>query len=128
MPKGIVNLSEAERRLTALFQNSRDPYEEESITLGYVDGAEVCFMGWPDRPSRHNPKEGPFHKNDVDSMQILLEGEMTLYYPDEDELVTLKPGDCHVVPAGKMHSCVSSKKSRVIVIVGSQRQSGPPAR
>lgn len=126
MPSTIINLSEAERQLLTLFQNSRDPYDEQSVTLGYVNGTEVCLMGWPQRPSHRDPREVPPHKNQVDSMQIVLEGEMTLYYPDEDEVVTLKPGDCHVVPAGKMHSCVSSKKTRVLVIVGSQGQRGSP--
>jgi len=115
-----MNLREAERLLLQKLQESDDPYDEESVILGYVDGAEVCFMGWPDRPARHDVKSIPPHANTVDSMQILLEGEMTLYYPDDDQVVTLKPGDCHVVPAGKMHSCISRKKTRVIVIVGNR--------
>lgn len=124
MPSRTINLNEAERRLMALFHDSHDPYDEQSVTLGYVNGTEVCLMGWPQRPSRHDVREIPLHKNEVDSMQILLEGEMTLYYQDEDEVVTLGPGDCHVVPAGKMHSCVSTKKTRVIVIVGSRGRRG----
>ncbi len=39
---------ELERKLAA----SSNPYEEQSVVFGYVDGAEVCLMGWAERPSR----------------------------------------------------------------------------
>ena len=63
-------------------------------------------------------REVPPHANSADSMQIVLEGGMTIYYPDDGETVVLGAGDCHVVPGGKMHSCVSTLKSLVLVIVG----------
>ena len=99
-----------------------NPYYTSSVVLGYVDGAEVCLMGWAERPSRLDVKDAPVHANPADSMQIVLEGGMEIYYPDEQTTVSMRPGDCHVVPAGKLHSCVSALKSLVLVVVGHRAQ------
>ncbi len=106
--------SELERRIAA----SPDPEEEESVVLGYVDGAEVCLMGWNSRACVRDVKQIPAHTNTADSMQIVLQGGMEIFYPDTSTTVTLKEGDCHVVPGGKSHACVSSQKSLVLVVVG----------
>lgn len=65
------------------------------------------------------------HANLADSMQVVLEGGMVIYYPDENETVILKAVDCHVVPGGKMHSCISPQKSVVLVVIGHRAGTGP---
>ncbi len=116
MPFSVKSLKEAilelENRLLS------NPTDEECVVLGYADGAEVSLMGWNERPVSRDVRDVPPHANSADSMQIVLEGGMVIYYPDEDETVVLNTGDCHVVPGGKMHSCVSTQKSLVLVVVG----------
>ena len=113
-----MDLSAAREELERKLPASSNPYDEQSVVLGYVDGAEVCLMGWAERPLRRDVKDVPAHANSADSMQIILEGGMEIYYPDEQTTVVMRPGDCHVVPAGKRHSCVSAMKSVVLVVVG----------
>lgn len=117
-----MDLSAAKRELARMILDSGNPHQEQSVALGYVDGAEVCLMGWAERPSRLDVKDAPVHANPADSMQIVLEGGMEIYYPDEQTTVIMRPGDCHVVPAGKPHSCVSALKSLVLVVVGHRAQ------
>lgn len=117
-----MDLSAAKRELARMILDSGNPHQEQSVALGYVDGAEVCLMGWAERPSRLDVKDAPVHANPADSMQIVLEGGMEIYYPDEQTTVIMRPGDCHVVPAGKLHSCVSALKSLVLVVVGHRAQ------
>jgi mannose-6-phosphate isomerase-like protein (cupin superfamily) len=113
-----VNLKAARAELERRLLASPDPTEEESVILGYADGAEVCLMGWMDRTAPCGVKNVPTHVNAADSMQIVLEGGMEIYYPEEDTVVTLQAGDCHVVPRGKIHACVSRQRSLVLVVVG----------
>ncbi len=113
-----MDLSVARKELERKIAASNNPYEEQSVVLGYVDGAEVCLMGWAERPSHRDVKDVPTHANSADSMQIVLEGGMEIYYPDKQTTVVMRPGDCHVVPASKPHSCVSAMKSLVLVVVG----------
>lgn len=112
-----MNLDEAKASLIRLLAQADDPYDEQSVVLGSVDGTEVCLMGWRDRPSK-DVTAITTHANPADSMQIMLEGGMEIFYPDERRRVTLRVGDCHVVPGGREHACVSSQKSMVLVIVG----------
>lgn len=113
-----MDLSTAKAELDRKIQRNPDPFEEHSVILGHVDGAEVCLMGWAKRPSCRDVKDVPTHANSADSMQIILEGGMEIYYPDDGKTVILRPGDCHVVPAGKAHACTSALRSLVLVVVG----------
>lgn len=123
MPLPVKSLKEA--RLELEKRLLTNPTGEECVVLGYADGAEVSLMGWNERPASKDVRDVPPHANSADSMQIVLEGGMTIYYPDEGETVVLKAGDCHVVPGGKMHSCMSTEKSLVLVIVGHRASSLP---
>ena len=87
-----MDLSAARKELERKIAASNNPYEEQSVALGYVDGAEVCLMGWAERPSRLDVKDAPVHANPADSMQIVLEGGMEIYYPDEQTTVSMRPG------------------------------------
>jgi len=116
-----VNLAEAKIELRRRLQCGA-PGDEESVILGWVDGAEVCLMGWEGRPER-DVMAVETHANVADSMQIVLGGEMEIYYPGDGTRVTLREGDAHVVPGGAEHSCVSSKPSLVLVVVGHRANS-----
>lgn len=112
-----MNLEAAKKEFGRKLLESGDPTQEQAVVLGYVGGAEVCLMGWHDRAAR-DVRSVPAHGNAVDSMQIVLEGGMEILYPDDGTLVALGPSDCHVVPGGKPHACVSSRRTLVLVIVG----------
>lgn len=111
-----MHLQEARLALERLLAEA-DSDDEQSVTIGFVDGAEVCLMGWRDRPVK-DITAAEAHANGADCMQIVLAGGMQIYYPAEQQIVNLQAGDCHVVPAGKVHACVSSQRSVVLVIVG----------
>lgn len=114
-----MNLDEAKAALTQLLAEAHDPYDEQSVVLGSVDGAEICLMGWRERPIK-DVTAVTTHANPADSMQIMLEGSMEIFYPDERRRVTLQAGDCHVVLGGREHACVSNQKSMVLVVVGNR--------
>ena len=123
MERTVMNLQNARAELERKLLANPDPGDEECVVLGYADGAEVSLMGWNARPPSRKVTEVPPHANSADSLQLVLEGGMTIYYPEDGKTVVLKAGDCHVVPGGKMHSCVSSQKSLVLVVVGHRAKS-----
>ena len=116
MPRCVKNLREARMEIEERLLSN--PTDEECVVLGYADGAEVSLMGWNERPASRDVREVPPHANSADSLQLVLEGGMVIYYPDDAQTVVLRAGDCHVVPGGKMHSCVSTQRSMVLVVVG----------
>lgn len=119
-----MNLSAAREELEKRLTQSADALDEESVILGYVDGAEVCLMGWKARNPVPAVEHVQPHANSADSMQLVLEGGMDIYYPRTGLQATLKAGDCHVVPSGELHSCVSGLKSVVLVVVGHRARGG----
>ena len=78
------NLCRASDELERRLQELREPSAEHSVVLGYVGGAEICLMGWIDRPLAVDVRKAPTHANQRDSMQIVLSGGMEIFYPDED--------------------------------------------
>ena len=53
--------------------------------------------------------EFPWHKHDdEDELFLILDGELTIAY--EDDTVTLRPGDVHVVPRGRLHHPTCQKE------------------
>jgi len=56
-----------------------------------------------------------WHKHDEeDELFLVLEGELRIEY--EDRVVTLGPGDFHVVPRGAMHNPVCDKECLIALI------------
>jgi len=75
------NLCRASDELERRLQERGEPSAEHSVVLGYVGGAEICLMGWIDRPLAVDVRKAPTHANQRDSMQIVLSGGMELAEP-----------------------------------------------
>lgn len=60
--------------------------------------------------------EFPFHKHDTtDDFFLVLEGEVTMDYPDQDP-VTFGVGEMLIVPAGQLHRPRADHEVKVLLI------------
>jgi len=94
-----INLAEK----LSLFATHWDPHVVASYNGN--DVMVVKFQG-----------EFPFHQHaETDDFFLVLEGEMTMDYPDRDP-VTVRAGEIVVVPAGQVHRPRADHEVKVMLI------------
>jgi mannose-6-phosphate isomerase-like protein (cupin superfamily) len=99
----IIDVEEAVRKARKLAEDSlaRGENADEFIEIGETDGFKMYIAAGK---TLSGAAASSFHENPRDVFMLLLEGEMELAF-EKEKRITVKKGQCFVLPKHLRHRC-----------------------